>query len=236
MNENRLKMNLQKTELIFLGSKQQLKKCETSDIRVIDDKVERSKVTKYLGSSLDENLSFVKHATMKCKAAMWNIHRIRNIHSYLDKSTFETLVASLVTPHLDYGNGLLIGATETIIGKYQRIQNIAAKLILNRSKTDSTTKACYELHWLLIRARIEYKILLLVFKCLYNMVPKYLENLLIINNREGIARNLCSNDAVTLIIPHVKNKTFVACLFSVQGPIWWNGLPASLRNQKTGTF
>ena len=68
MNENRLKINVQKTELIFLGSKQQLKKCETSDIRVIDHKVERSKVTKYLGSWLDENLSFMKHVTMKCKA------------------------------------------------------------------------------------------------------------------------------------------------------------------------
>ena len=50
MNENRLKMNVQKTELMFLGSKQQLNTCETTDIRVIDDKVERTKVTKYLGS------------------------------------------------------------------------------------------------------------------------------------------------------------------------------------------
>ena len=64
------------------------------------------------------------------------------------------------------------------------------------------------------------------------MALKYLENLLIINNREGIARNLQSND-VTLIVPHVKNKTFAAHPFSVQGPIWWNGLPASLRNQTT---
>ena len=38
MNENRLKMNVQKTELIFLGSRQQFKKCETSDIKVIDEK------------------------------------------------------------------------------------------------------------------------------------------------------------------------------------------------------
>ena len=121
MNENRLKMNAQKTKLIFLGSRQQLQKCETSGIKVIDEKVERTKVTKYLGSWLDENLSFAKHATMKCKVAMWNIHRIRNICSYLDKSTCESLVVSLVTPHLDYGNGLLIGATDTIIGKYQRI-------------------------------------------------------------------------------------------------------------------
>ena len=153
MNENRLKMNAQKTELIFLGCRQQLKKCKTSDIKEIDEKVERTKVIKYLGSWLDENLSFAKHATMKCKAAMWNIHRIRNICSYLNKSTCVSLVASLVTPHLDYGNGLLIGATDTVIEKYQRIQNIAAKLILNISKTDSATKVQYRLHWLPINAR-----------------------------------------------------------------------------------
>ena len=65
------------------------------------------------------------------------------------------------------------------------------------------------------------------------MAPKYLENLLSINNREGIARNLHSNEAVILIVPYVKNKTLAACTFSVQGPIWWNRLPASLRNQET---
>ena len=65
------------------------------------------------------------------------------------------------------------------------------------------------------------------------MAPQYLENLLSINSREGIARNLHSNKAVTLIVPYVKNKTSAACSFSVQRPIWWNRLPASLQNQKT---
>ena len=103
---------------------------------------------------------------MKYKVARWNIHRIRNIQSYLDKFTCETLLASLVTPHLDYGNGLLVGATDMLIRKYQRNQNMVAKLILNRSKTDSATRSKmdsatrvhYELHWLPIKVRIEYKI------------------------------------------------------------------------------
>ena len=60
------------------------------------------------------------------------------------------------------------------------------------------------------------------------MAPKCLENVLSINNREGIARNLHSNEAVILIVPCGKNKTFATCSFSVQGPIWWNRLPASL--------
>ena len=214
-------------ELMFLDSRQQLKKCETICISVIDDKLERTKVTKYLGSWLDENLNFMEHTTMKCKAAMWNIHWIRNIQSYLDKSTCETLVVSLVTPHLDYGNGLLVGATDILIRKYQQIQNMVVKLILNRSKTDSATRVLYELHWLPIWGRIENQILLLVFKCLKNMTAKYLENLWCINNKEWIGSSLCSSKAVVLIIPCVKNKTFAACSFSVQGPIWCNRLLAS---------
>ena len=65
------------------------------------------------------------------------------------------------------------------------------------------------------------------------MVPKYLENLLSISNREVIARYLWSNEAVILIGPYVKNITFAAHSFSVQGPIWWNRLPALLRNKET---
>ena len=68
--------------------------------------------------------------------------------------------------------------------KYQQIQNMATKLILNRLKRDSATNVHYELHWLPIKARIEYKIPLVALKCLNSMTPKYLENLLCINNRE----------------------------------------------------
>ena len=39
MNENRLKMNAQKMELMLMGSRQQLMKCDTISISVIDDNV-----------------------------------------------------------------------------------------------------------------------------------------------------------------------------------------------------
>ena len=64
------------------------------------------------------------------------------------------------------------------------------------------------------------------------MSPKHLEDLLCTNNREGITSNLCSCNLVVLMVPYVDNKTFAACSFSVQGPIWWNRLPASLQNLK----
>ena len=70
------------------------------------------------------------------------------------------------------------------------------------------------------------------------MAPKYLENLLCINNREGIASNLHSSNSVVLIVPYVKNKTCAICSFSVQEPIWWNTLlmgPANILTRNSIT-
>ena len=65
------------------------------------------------------------------------------------------------------------------------------------------------------------------------MAPKYLENHLSINNREEIASNLHNSNTVVLLVPYVKNKTFAAHSFSVQGPFWWHRLLALLQNLKT---
>ena len=81
---------------------------------------------------------------------------------------------------------------------------------------DSVTSVHYELDWLLVRVRIENKILLLVFKCLNKMALKYLENLLCVNNRDGIAGNLHSSNSAVLIVPYVMNKIFASHSFSVK--------------------
>ena len=104
--------------------------------------------------------------------------------------TTKILVDSLLTSHLDYCNSLLYNASDYVINKLKCVQNQAAKLILNLSRFDSATKSWKLLHWLPIRDRIEFKILLIVFKCLHKSGPQYLCNLLCKNhNREGLRSN-----------------------------------------------
>ena len=79
----------------------------------------------------------------------------------------------LVLVHLDYSNAILSGISKTDIRRMQRIHNFAAKVVLGKKKKDSSTECLYELQWLPISARIEYKVLVLVYKCLNSMAPKY---------------------------------------------------------------
>ena len=64
------------------------------------------------------------------------------------------------------------------ICKLQRVQNNAARVITLTKKHDHITPVLKELHWLPVRKRIEFKILLLAYKCLHGTAPSYLRELL----------------------------------------------------------
>ena len=68
------------------------------------------------------------------------------------------------------------------LAKLQRVQNTAARLIVGARRFDHITPILRDLHWLPILARLEFKILLLTYKCLYNQGPSYLRELLKFQN------------------------------------------------------
>ena len=76
---------------------------------------------------------------------------------------------------------------------------------------------------------------LLRFKCHKGEAPKYLCDLLSIDERTGMARSLRSyqEDVITYRIPFTKSKMFVDRSFSVAGPRIWNGLPVDLKHSGT---
>ena len=61
--------------------------------------------------------------------------------------------------------------------KLQRVQNTAARLICNISKFDHITPTLVKLHWLPVRHRINFKILLITFKVIHCLAPEYLSEL-----------------------------------------------------------
>ena len=202
-------MNISKTELILFGHPKQLKKCSSNYLKVCGEDISLSIDIRYLGVYLDSQLSFKQHITHKCKVAMLNIHRIRNIRSTLTTEATYTLVLGFVASHLDFCNSVLFGLPKNSIKKLQRVQNIAAKLVLNRTKHESSTESRKQLHWLPNAARIEFKIIVLVYKCLHENAPEYLQKISVL--REGLGSSTFTNNFhVPKTSQHICIKIFVA--------------------------
>ena len=62
------------------------------------------------------------------------------------------LVLSLVILHIDFSDGILTGLSYKSYKILQHMQNMSAKVILNKSYRDSNTECMLELHWL----KVEY--------------------------------------------------------------------------------
>ena len=84
------------------------------------------------------------------------------------------IALGMVIAHLDYSNALYSGLRDIDIKNHQRIQDIAAKIVTQRGKYDSSTAAQKALHWLPIQQRIDFKVCTLVFRSLHGMAPGYL--------------------------------------------------------------
>ena len=85
--------------------------------------------------------------------------------------------------HLDYANSILTGLPKASIHQLQRVQNMAAKMILQKNKFESSSKCLKDLHWLPIHYQINFKVITLVFKCIHGLAPSYLEELIKLKNR-----------------------------------------------------
>ena len=235
MDSMRLKMNPNKTEFIYFGSKPQLRKCNVESLKVSDDLIPRTDTVRYLGVYMDAHLNYKHHITQKCRAAMINYFKIRSIRPLLDVPTTACLCLSLCIAHLDYCNSVLYGLPDTSLNRLQRIQNMCARLTLSRGRRDSMTECLKELHWLPIKQRIQYKILILTHKCVNKIGPKYLQDL--IHLRPPVREGLRSSHKTNLLVrPVTKCSTFANRSFSVGAPLLWNALPDSMRQLNFLTF
>lgn len=117
--------------------------------------------------------------------------------------------------------------------KLQVVQNSAARLVMRVRRRDHITPILKELHWLPIRARIEFKILTLVHKCINGSAPAYLIELLELYSP---ARPLRSQAQALLIEPRFSTIAFGSRAFSRSAPRLWNSLPSNIRNSTQNAF
>lgn len=109
-------------------------------------------------TSLDFNelgwlIFVVFHGCTKCKLRLY-------LH-LLDGNSVHNL-----SSRLDYCNALYLGISQASLGRLQLVQNAAARLLTGTNRRQHITPVLKSLHWLPVHFRIDFKILMFVFKAL----------------------------------------------------------------------
>lgn len=212
--------------VILIGKKSNLKDFPNVSIRIGDDVINPSTSARNIGAVMDQNLSMSDHISAVARGAWFHLRQIAKIRPYLDQDSAKSLIHSFVSSRLDSFNSLLYGIPNYEINKLQRIQNAAAKVIAGLRKHDHVTPTLINLHWLPVLYRIDYKILVLVYKALNDLAPEYISSLL---KRKTTPRTLRNDNIVYLIVPSKNNVTYGERAFCFAGPHLWNLLPAECK-------
>ena len=123
MISDKLMLNDSKTEILLVGSRQQLRKVELDALMVGTSKVPlASSAVRNLGASFDPELTMNTHVNKLCSAAYFHLYNLRRIRRYLSQETCEQLVHAFITSRIDYCNSLLYGLPAKQLDKIQRVQ------------------------------------------------------------------------------------------------------------------
>ncbi|KAF7694858.1 hypothetical protein HF521_006581, partial [Silurus meridionalis] len=160
--------------------------------------VTTSSTVKDLGVILDSNLSFKNHINQVIKTDFFHLRNMLSI------SDAEKLVHAFMTSRIDYCNALLGGFPALLINKLQLVQNAAARVLTRSRKYDHITPILSSLHWLPVKFRIDFKLLLLTFKALNGLAPMYLSNLL---KHYNPSRSIRSQKSGLQVVPRIAKST-----------------------------
>ena len=225
---NKLQLNDDKTEIMLINPKKY--DIDVTDITIGSDSIGFSQSAKNLGVFISNDLSMDCHVTNLCKAVYLEIRRLRHMSAFVDEGSLKTLASSFILSRLDYCNSLFKNINKEQISKLQKLQNFAAKVILRKSIRDHVTPCLIHLHWLPVQYRIDFKLAVLVFKCLNGLAPVYLSNLI----EKYIPPRTLRSSNLNLVTSKVGvYKKLGDRAFSVSAPAVWNALPLELRRTST---
>ncbi|XP_060604137.1 uncharacterized protein LOC132756992 [Ruditapes philippinarum] len=178
MNNNMLKINADKTEVIIFTSQRNQQHVETITVTIGDENIKPSNSVRNLGAILDNNMTLEKHINSVCRSCYGQLRQIGHIRKYLNTDATKFLVNSLVTSRMDYCYALLYGVPKTTLNKLQHLQNTAARIITGTSRFEHITPVLKKLHWIPVVYRVDFKILMQTYKALHDQSPIYLKHLL----------------------------------------------------------
>jgi len=162
----------------------------------------------------------------------FHLRQIRRVRQSLDAGSAATLIHAFVTSRVDYCNAVLAGSPRVTTDKLQRVMNSAARVVSNTRKFNGGLSRLLhdELHWLDITDRVQFKLAVLMYRCLHGMAPLDLMDSCTPMADVAGGQHLRSASQRKLIVPRYRLNSYGRRCFAVAGTSTWNSLPDSLRD------
>ena len=109
--------------------------------------------------------------------------------------------------------------------------NAAARVIFQIPKFDHITPALIDLYWLPVTFRVQFKLLLFVYKSLHNQSSPYIRDLLSLKPATNYA--LRSSAQSLLFVPKANCSSLGDRAFAHAAPVLWNSLPLTIRTSSS---
>jgi len=229
MASSRLRLNPTKTELIWLGAPWYVRHSPMGPFTIAGALITPSAQVRDLGVMVDSDLSLNAHVNRVTSICYYHIRQLRPLRRCLSLEAAHALVRAFVHTHLDYCNGILAGAPQSLVGRLQSVLRAAARLVLRLPLRSSVAQAIRDrLHWLPFPQRVSFKLGVLVYKCVHSLAPPYLSQMCTqLAVVPGRAR-LRSTAAGHLAVPYTNMTTVGRRGFYYAAPANWNSLPSYL--------
>ena len=165
------------------------------------------------------------HVNNSCSDAFYYLYNIRRIRKYLSRRSTKTLIYAFVSSRVDYCNSLIYGLLTYQLNKLQRVQNAAARLIFQESKYCHVRPLVFNLHWLPVKFRIDFKIQGIRLSMAWR--------LFISRNSLILMKHVNASYPPTGLLLNLWNSrqtTLGDRSFAVAAPQLWNSLPYAIRS------
>lgn len=181
---------------------------------------------------MDETLSWASQVNETGRKIFASLHSLRRLQNFLPLKTKVMLARSLLIPLLDYADVACLDASEALLDKLERYQNVCIRYIFGLRKFDHISEFRNKLNWLPIRMRRNSHILSLLYSALFNPTsPVYLkEKFHFLSDSSG--GRLRSSHNLALGIPDHQSHKF-AKSFAMKAVVLWNSLPESVRKSQS---
>ncbi len=179
MFNNSLQLNDSKSEVLIVipaGLSINNLNLPSSSLGVLASNIHKE--ARNLSVTFDSGVSFDAQVTKVLQSCFSQLRQLTKLKSILSRSDLDKVIHAFITSRLDYYNALYSGISKRNIQRLQLIQNAAARFLTGTKRSDHITPILAALHWLPVSFRIDFKILLLVFKALNGQAPAYIGDML----------------------------------------------------------